>query len=57
MGPATLGCPQANGLVERRNKKLKVVLAAFIHVKQDDWDDHVHMAAFALNAARQESTI
>lgn len=52
----TPGYPQANGLVERLNKTLKAVLAAFVNVKQDDWDDHVSMAAFTINAARQEST-
>ena len=52
----TPGYPQANGLVERLNKTLKSVLAAFINLRQDDRDDRVPMVVFAINAARQAST-
>ncbi len=52
---ATAAHPQTNGLVERLNKTLASVLAAYVNLSHDDWDEHLPLAVFAINSARQDT--
>jgi len=47
--------PQTDGQTERMNRTLEETLRHFVAYKQDDWDSHIQMAAFAINNARNES--
>ena len=47
--------PQTDGQTERANRVLEEMLRAFVGPLQDDWDDLLPMAEFAVNAAWQES--
>lgn len=48
--------PQTNGLVERTNRTLSDILAAFVNSSHKNWDQYTDTAAFALNTSRQETT-
>ena len=48
--------PQCDGLVERQNRTLQNILAAYVSDHQDDWDQWVSLAAYAYNTSTHEST-
>jgi transposase InsO family protein len=48
--------PQTDGLVERLNKTIKTVLAAYVEVDPTTWDDKLPFVTFAYNTAVQSST-
>eukprot|EP00794_Sanderia_malayensis_P002386 gene2386-biopygen1273 len=48
--------PQCDGLVERQNRTLQEMLAAFVSSHKDDWDLWVDLAVYAYNTSRHEST-
>ncbi|KZS03362.1 Uncharacterized protein APZ42_033935 [Daphnia magna] len=47
---------QANGLVERQNKTLAIMLVMYVDESHEDWDEFLGFVTFAYNTARQEST-
>ena len=49
---ATPEHPQANGLVERVNRTLSLVLPANVNDDYASWEDHLSAAVFAINTAR-----
>ncbi|KFD69273.1 hypothetical protein M514_18422 [Trichuris suis] len=55
-GMTTAYHPQTNGLVERANRTLASILAAYVNDVHRNWDDVVPFARFAMNTAKQEST-
>lgn len=48
--------PQSNGLVERLNQTLQNVLLKLVNDHQNNWDDLLHPALFAIRTSRQKST-
>jgi len=48
--------PETNGLIERVNRAIAATLAAFINLNQDDWDEKLPQAIFAINTAKQSTT-
>lgn len=48
--------PQTNGLVERTNRSIGDILAAFVNKSHKNWDMFIGTAAFALNTSQQEVT-
>ena len=48
--------PQCDGLVERQNRTLQNILAAYVSDHQDDWDQWVSLAVYAYNTSTHEST-
>jgi len=48
--------PQTNGLCERFNGTLLMMLCAYVHLNQDNWDRLLPMALFGYRTAVQEST-
>ncbi|KHJ41558.1 integrase core domain protein [Trichuris suis] len=55
-GMASSSHPQSNGLVERVNRTLSSILAAYVNSKHANWDDFVPYAMFAINTMDQSST-
>ena len=53
---ATAEHPQTSGLVERGNRTLTLAISSFINVQQNDWDDHLSSAIYAINTARHSTT-
>ena len=49
--------PQTNGLVEKVNRALAETLAAFVNVAHTDWDEKLSQAIFAINTAKQSTTL
>lgn len=47
--------PQSNGQTERTNRTLEEMLRHFASPVQDDWDEYLDVAEFAINNAWQES--
>ena len=47
--------PRCDGQVERQNKTLQDMLAAFVSKRQDDWDLWLDPMVFAYNSSRQDS--
>ena len=47
--------PQCDGQVERQNRTLQDMLAAFCTKHDNDWDLWIDAAVFAYNTSRQES--
>ena len=47
--------PASDGQTERTNRTLEEMLRHFISPTQDDWDEHLDAAEFAINNAWQES--
>ena len=43
--------PQTDGITERFNRTLKVMLTNYLSSKQDDWDVYLEQLAFAFNTA------
>jgi hypothetical protein len=48
--------PQTDGLSERFNQTLRKMLAAFVSVKQNDWDSYLAPLCFAYNTAVHATT-
>ena len=48
--------PQTNGLTERFNRTLSVMLSMYVHQKQREWDEFIPYAVFAYNSVVQDST-
>ena len=48
--------PQTNGLVERFNRTLAIMLSMFVSDHHKDWDEYVQYVVFAYNTVRQDST-
>ena len=48
--------PQTDGQTERANRTLEEVLRHYVSAKQDDWDQHLALAEFAINSATHEGT-
>ena len=48
--------PQCDGQVERQNRTLQEMLAAFVSEHKDDWDTWVSLAAYSYNISCHEST-
>jgi hypothetical protein len=48
--------PQTDGQSERANRTLEEVLRHFVSPRQDDWDDHLDLAEFAINDSVSPST-
>ena len=47
--------PASDGQTERTDRTLEEMLKHFVSPTQDDWDEHLDAAEFAINNARQES--
>jgi len=47
--------PQTNGLVERLNHTLAMMLSMYVRPQHDDWDKSLHYVTFAYNTAQQSS--
>ncbi len=48
--------PQTDGQTERVNRVLEDMLRHFVSPVQDDWDQHLSCAEFAINNADHDST-
>ena len=48
--------PQTDGQSERANRTLEEYLRHFVSPRQDDWDDHLDLAEFAINNSINPST-
>jgi transposase InsO family protein len=48
--------PQTDGQSERANRTLEEYLRHFVSPRQDDWDDHLDLAEFAINDSVNPST-
>ncbi len=48
--------PQSDGLVERFNRTLQAMLAAYVREDQTDWDDHLPHIMMAYRASEHAST-
>ncbi|KAE8241987.1 hypothetical protein A4X13_0g7178, partial [Tilletia indica] len=48
--------PQTDGLVERLNQQLEIMLRHYVAIDQHDWDSKLAPLAMAYNSQRQEST-
>jgi hypothetical protein len=53
---STAFLPQTDGQSERANRTLEEVLRHFVSPRQDDWDDHLALAEFAINDSVNPST-
>ena len=47
--------PQSDGQTERMNRIIEDMLRQYVSPAQDDWDQHLDMAEFAVNNSFQES--
>ena len=48
--------PETDGQTERANRTMAEILRAFVHPRQDDWEEHLPLAAFAYNNSVNAST-
>ena len=48
--------PQTNGLVERLNQTTQNVLLKLVNENQDNWDELLPSALFAIHTSQQKST-
>ncbi len=48
--------PETDGQTERANRTLEEVLRAFVHPRQDDWEDHLPLVEFAINNSVSPAT-
>jgi hypothetical protein len=54
--PSSAYHPQTDGQTERMNRVLEDTLRHFVGPRQDDWDDHLACAEFAINNSKTPST-
>lgn len=47
--------PQSDGQTERMNKSMEEVLRHYVSFNQSNWDEHIQIAAFAINNSFQSS--
>ena len=47
--------PRTGGQTERTNRTLEEMLRAYVQPDQNDWDEHLACAEFAINSSWQES--
>ena len=45
--------PQANGLVERNNRTVAEIISAYVNKNQDNWDEWLDYAVFAINTCNK----
>jgi len=48
--------PQTNGLAERFNRTLAVMLSMYVSDHHKDWDEYIKYVVFAYNTVKQDST-
>ena len=48
--------PQTDGLTERANQTIEMMLRAFVNADHTDWDQHLDMVEFAYNNSAQASS-
>jgi len=48
--------PQTDGETERKNRTVEQILRAFVSYRQNDWDEYLTSAEFALNSSVQSAT-
>ncbi|VDI07464.1 Hypothetical predicted protein [Mytilus galloprovincialis] len=48
--------PQSDGLVDRFNKTLQIMLSSFVNKNRNDWDDHLPYLLMAYRASEHDST-
>jgi hypothetical protein len=48
--------PQTDGQTENANKTLETVLRSVVNFEQTDWDQHLHLAEFAVNNSKNATT-
>lgn len=48
--------PQSNGLVERLNQTVQNILIKLVNDHQNNWDDFLDPALFAIRTSKQKST-
>ena len=48
--------PQTDGMTERTNRTLETIIRAQINPSQDDWDEHLPMAEYAINDSPSDTT-
>ena len=48
--------PQTDGQTERANRTMAEMLRAYVHPRQDDWEEYLPLVEFAYNNSRQAST-
>lgn len=48
--------PQSDGMVERANRTIENMLAAFVSVNQNDWDEYIYLLMLAYRSSEHEST-
>ena len=48
--------PQTDGITERFNNTVKTMLAAYLEVNQNKWDEHLTKLTFAYNSAKHKTT-
>ena len=48
--------PQSDGQTERANRTMTEILRAFVHPQQDDWEEHLPLAAFAYDNSVNATT-
>ncbi len=53
---ASSGHPQTTGLVERANRTLTLVLAAYVKTEHNNWDKELRNASYVINTAKQSTT-
>ena len=47
--------PQSGGIVERANRTIQSMIASYISVKQDDWDEHIPLFMLAYRSSVHET--
>jgi hypothetical protein len=48
--------PETDGLTERLNRTLSVMISMYVSDRHDDWDEHIPMLLWAYRTSQQEST-
>ena len=48
--------PESDGQTERANRTMAEMLRAFVHPRQDDWEEYLPLVEFAYNNSKQAST-
>ena len=47
--------PQSDGIIEKFNSTLEIMLSAFDRENQRDWDEYVYLLMFAYRSSEHES--